>query len=254
MTQKAFKFGFLSGNALKLIACAAMLCDHAGVMLFPKCMLLRIIGRIAFPIFAFMIAEGCRYTRNKLRYFLTVLTCGIVFQAVYSVLQPDNTYLNIFLTFSCSILMVYLLGYVKRVCFSKEETYLKKVLSVSLFCMVMLSVYFFNRLLTLDYGFLGSMIPVLVSAFCFDEKTDCPAWLRRLDAAWMHVLCLAVGVFVMVAYRGGIRLFALLAVPLLLLYSGKRGKKKMKLFFYVFYPAHLVVLWLIGMAMQYFAG
>jgi hypothetical protein len=59
--------GFLTGNQLKLIAAGAMLADHVGLMFFPEAELLRIIGRLAFPIFAFMIAEGCKYTRNKLR-------------------------------------------------------------------------------------------------------------------------------------------------------------------------------------------
>lgn len=252
MAERSSRIGFLSGNMLKLIACVAMLLDHAGVVLFPKSVILRVIGRIAFPIFAFMIAQGCRYTRNKLRYFLTVLGCGIVFQAVYFILQPNDTYLNIFLTFSCSILMVYLLSYTKRVCFSKKESYLKKVLSVSLFCLLALAVFFFNRFLTLDYGFLGSLVPVLVSAFYLDGVEDCPEWMRRLDSNWMHVACLALGIGAIAVFRGGIRVFALCSVPLLLLYSGKRGRKSMKYFFYVFYPAHLVVLWLIRMAIEFF--
>ena len=57
----------LSGNALKIIGAITMLIDHMGVVLFPGIAILRIIGRISFPIFAFMIAEGCRYTKNKLK-------------------------------------------------------------------------------------------------------------------------------------------------------------------------------------------
>ena len=59
----------LSGNALKIIAAITMFIDHMGLMLFPKTLIFRYIGRLAFPIFAFMIAEGCRYTRNRLRYW-----------------------------------------------------------------------------------------------------------------------------------------------------------------------------------------
>ena len=55
----------LSNDRLKIIAAAAMLIDHIGAYLLPQVRILRIIGRIAFPIFAFMIAEGCRYTKNK---------------------------------------------------------------------------------------------------------------------------------------------------------------------------------------------
>ena len=64
--------GPLPGNALKIIAAIAMLADHVGLMFFPRVSLFRIVGRLALPIFAFMIAEGCRYTRNRLRYFLQI--------------------------------------------------------------------------------------------------------------------------------------------------------------------------------------
>lgn len=70
------KFGILNGNHLKLIAAFTMLLDHAGILLFPRVTLFRILGRLAYPIYAYMIAEGCRYTRNKLRYFLMVFGLG----------------------------------------------------------------------------------------------------------------------------------------------------------------------------------
>ena len=60
---------FLTGNALKILAAIFMTIDHIGVMLFPRMLILRIIGRLALPVFAFMIAEGCKYTRNKKKYF-----------------------------------------------------------------------------------------------------------------------------------------------------------------------------------------
>ena len=61
------KFGIFSNNVLKIIACITMLLDHMGFILFPQYPIFRIIGRIAFPIFAFLLAEGCYYTKNKLR-------------------------------------------------------------------------------------------------------------------------------------------------------------------------------------------
>ncbi|MBR6552622.1 MAG: hypothetical protein IKT89_07260, partial [Clostridia bacterium] len=65
------KFG-LTNNQLKIIAMFSMLLDHIGKVLLPQYPILQIIGRLAFPIFAFMIAEGCFYTKNKTRYFLTI--------------------------------------------------------------------------------------------------------------------------------------------------------------------------------------
>ena len=100
--------GIFNGNHLKLIGALCMLLDHMGILLFPQVRLFRILGRLAYPIFAFMIAEGCRYTRHKLRYFLMVFGLGAGCQLVYYFVSAD-TYLNILLTFSFSILLIYLM-------------------------------------------------------------------------------------------------------------------------------------------------
>ncbi len=76
-------FGFLNGNTLKFIACITMLIDHVGLILFPQFAIFRILGRISFPLFAFMIAEGCRYTKNKLKHFLMIFGLGILCQLAY---------------------------------------------------------------------------------------------------------------------------------------------------------------------------
>ena len=60
----------LTNNQLKIIAVISMLLDHVGKELFPQYTILQIFGRVAFPIFSFMIAEGCLYTRDKKKYFL----------------------------------------------------------------------------------------------------------------------------------------------------------------------------------------
>ena len=101
------KFGFLSSNLLKIIAMAAMVIDHASVIFIgPENTVWRHIGRIAFPIFAFMIAEGCYYTRNKLRYFLTIFLLGLGCQTVYLVAEK-SLYQNILITFSLSIIIIF---------------------------------------------------------------------------------------------------------------------------------------------------
>ena len=69
MEVKGNKIGIFSNSTLKIFACLFMLIDHIGFHLYPRIFELRLIGRLAFPIFAFLIAEGCKYTKNKLKHF-----------------------------------------------------------------------------------------------------------------------------------------------------------------------------------------
>ena len=70
-------YKILSGNALKLIAAVSMLLDHIGLLFFPSYGIFRIFGRLALPIFAFMIAESAKYTRNKKRHFFTMFSLAV---------------------------------------------------------------------------------------------------------------------------------------------------------------------------------
>ena len=65
-------------NLLKLVAMLTMLCDHAGKMLFPQYPVMRIIGRIAFPIYAYCLAAGCVYTRNPLNYLKRIVLLALI--------------------------------------------------------------------------------------------------------------------------------------------------------------------------------
>lgn len=212
----------LSGNALKLIAAAFMLIDHAGLLLFPGNMLFRIVGRLAFPIYAFMIAEGCRYTHNKTRYLGNLLALAVPCQIVYFLADGD-WYFSILFTFSLSIVTIYVLQY--------WRTKPSALSSAALLGTVIL-VYVLNRIFAIDYGFWGCMVPVFAAL-----PTGMP-----YDAPRNRVLSMTWGLIFLSLSLGGIQFWCLAAVPLLLLYSGNRGKYKMKAFFYIFYPVHLAVL------------
>ncbi len=213
---------FLTGNALKLIAAASMLCDHAGLMLFPQFPILRIIGRLAYPIFAFMIAEGCKYTRNRAKYFGMVFGLGVVCQTAYYIFARD-TYLSILITFSLSILTIYSLQNLKAK---------KNALSGLVFLSTVAGVWVLNRIFSIDYGFWGCMVPLFAAAFQNTKRDSLP----------VHITMLGIGLLLLSADLGGIQYCALLALPLLFCYNGKRGSWNLKYFFYIFYPLHLVLL------------
>ena len=93
---------------LKLLAAFSMLLDHAGLLFFPSEMGFRIAGRLTFPIFAFMIAEGYKYTRSRWRYWGMIAALAAVCQIVYFVAAGD-TYLSVLVTFSLAIPVVWVL-------------------------------------------------------------------------------------------------------------------------------------------------
>jgi hypothetical protein len=222
----------LSGNALKIIAAVSMLADHVGFLFFPDIQWLRIVGRLAFPIFAFMIAEGCRYSRNRLRYFLWVFLLGVVCQVVYTIAGSDGR-MNVLLTFSLSIALICLLQT------AKER---KKVIWWLLFGAAIAGCWLLLRTIWVDYGFWGVMTPVFASVFQVRRGSA----QSRYDRHTIHVAALGVGLAMLAYALGDIQIYGLLAIPVLLLYSGQRGKWKLKYFFYLFYPLHLAALQVIA--------
>ena len=208
---------------LKLLAAFSMLLDHVGLFFFPGEMGFRIAGRLAFPIFAFMIAEGCRYTRSRWRYWGMIAALAAVCQAVYYFAAGD-TYLSVLVTFSLAIPVVWAL---------REFQKTKKWYWAAAFCVLVAAVAYLNRILTIDYGFWGCMLPV---------------WAAAIPGA--PVAGLLCGLVALSADLGGLQWYCLLAVLPLACYNGTLGKRKLKYFFYIFYPAHLALLqglaWLLG--------
>ena len=128
------KFGIFSNNVLKIIACITMLIDHMGVVLFPKLMILRIIGRIAFPIFAFLLAEGCYYTRNKIRHLLVISGFAVVMQVVLF-LATRMTDFSILIHFSIAVLLCLVIDLIEK--FIRER---KLIVSIALVLSFIISV------------------------------------------------------------------------------------------------------------------
>jgi hypothetical protein len=221
----------LTNNQLKIIAMLAMLFDHIGKVLLPQYSILQIIGRLAFPIFAFMIAEGCYYTRNKIRYFLSVFLLGAGCQAVY-IIWEKSFYMNILLTFSLSIIFIFSLENYKKTKEKRIRILMLFTVITVLLIAVMLPVILIDQGFIIDYGIFGVLLPVAI--FYAPDK------LRKLiyTAGILILLTLDLG--------GGIQWWSLLSIPFLALYNQKRGKYNIKPLFYIFYPAHLVVIYLIS--------
>ena len=214
----------LTGNQLKLIAMLTMTIDHIGAILLPQYRFLRIIGRLAMPIYAFMIAEGCHYTHDRIAYFLRLAGLALLCQVVYA-LVDHSLYQCILVTFSLSVGLICTVENAQ-----KKGTSGTALAAAALFA----GIYFVCEKLSLyvpdfhvDYGFWGVLLPVIVY---FGGRS---VWAFL---AGLTVLCLS---------RGGLQWWAMLTVPLIALYNGQRGKHRLGWMFYLYYPAHLVVIYLI---------
>ena len=164
------KLKLLSNNTLKIIACIAMLLDHAAVLIFTASRypnlypILRSIGRIAFPIFAFMLAEGCFYTKNKTRHFLVFATFSIIIQLIYMAFDGWKFDASIMTVFLISIILIRYYDYAEKMFFSE-----KKWLGIILFiCLLMLVVGLFfldntkPEWFRNNYGYYGMIAPFIL--------------------------------------------------------------------------------------------
>ena len=219
----------LAGNQLKLLALVTMTCDHIGVTLFPQVLWLRIVGRLALPIFAYMIAEGCRHTHSRKRYLLSIVAVAALCQAVYLVAM-GSLYMCIMVTFSLSVALIYLWDYAKTRPAPQGGFLVLAALCVTwVLCEVPL---FPGTDFHIDYGIFGVLLPVLI----YMGRSGLQAFAMA-----------ALGLVFLNLSMGGIQWFSLLALIPLAFYDGTRGKAKLKYLFYIYYPAHLAVIWLIGL-------
>ena len=246
------KLRIFNSNTIKLFAALFMAIDHFGLIFFPFVDWLRMIGRISMPLFAFAIAEGCRYTKNKWKHFFLLFGLGVICQIVYFIFDPTTIYFGILITFSFSTLMIYALQFAKKCTFEERPNITRAVCAWLLFFLLVVGVYFFCQKFTVDYKFYGCMLPVFASIFDA-HRIPAPTLLKKLDILPVRVLSMEIPMILVTAFPTipilalnsmpqYIFVYSLLAIPILLLYNGEKGKRNMKYFFYIFYPLHLGLL------------
>ena len=236
-------FGGLTSNMLRTIAVLLMLSDHiwATYMSFGNWM--TYIGRMAFPIFAFQIAEGFVHTSNFKKYALRLLGFALVTEIPFNLFYCSrwfNPYhQNVLFTLLLGLLAIYVLDNVKKN-FTGKKVGLA-LLWLALICIA--SVLGF-----VDYGFLGMLTVVM-----FYILRDFPfAWLAQLVAMVLINIVFFEGQVFPVEILGksfeipsqGFAVFSLIPIWI---YGGKKGKssKIMQYGFYAFYPVHMLILYLI---------
>ncbi len=233
----------LSGSTLKILACVFMLIDHIGARLLPGYRILRVIGRLAFPMFAFFIAEGCRYTRHKAKHFGLIFGFGVIWEAVLITYYKEWDG-NIFLTFSLSVLLIYLWQWIKKSWYHREVWIV--LASLLLYGTAIGGVWLLTEHLHFEYGFYGVLAAPAAALFDYKDG-EAPRWMKRFDCLPVKLVLLSVILFLQAlpTIGHGVQVYALLAVIPLAFYNGTVGNRKLKYLFYVFYPAHLLVIHIV---------
>lgn len=226
----------LPQEALKLIACVTMLIDHFGHAIVPYLRvpymaelyyICRIIGRIAFPIYCFLLAEGMRRTRNPGNYILRLGVGILLAELPFDILIEGG-----FSWEYQSVMVTLTLGAVMLLCMQKTEKRWQKLLLILPFAIL-------AELAKCDYGGWGI---AMIAAFALLEGVSAQVLaLIFINAAMSSAIIIVFGI------RLSIQLFAVFAMMPIAFYSGEKltRNRAVQWGFYLFYPVHLLLLRMI---------
>jgi hypothetical protein len=228
----------MSSFTLKILACALMVVDHVAIIFFPANPIMRLIGRLVFPMFAYFIAEGYRHTKDPTSYLGRLFLFALISQPFYMFgFKYPTVHFNVFFTLAAGLYGIY--------AYEKTKSYIPLLFAMA-----------GAELVEASYGFTGVLMIFVIHKF-FNDYKRMALWVFIVNIlAGMHTIAMkyfADPNFIMSfsyiaehAVSGLVQPCAVLSVPLLALYNGKRGPNA-KYLFYIFYPGHLGVLGLIRM-------
>lgn len=229
----------MSGYTLKLIAIFTMLIDHMTAVLVPMdhpfYLIGRIIGRLAFPIFCFLIVEGLLHTKNINKYLLRLLIFAFISEIPFDLafyepgLNNDHIYhQNIYFTLFIGLLVIAIIHNLDKY-FKTKKVNKYNVSQIALSVLVLLTGCLVALLLYTDYSFVG-----ILMIWGFYKFKNNPTML---------IVCMIL----LNSLYGLEQMFAMLSLFLIKRYNGQRGPKINKFIFYGFYPTHLLILYLVKM-------
>ena len=247
--EKKVKFE-LTSAALHILAMAFMLLDHMWATVISENDWMTCVGRLAFPIFAFMIVEGYFHTRNLKKYAMRMLIFAIVSEIPFNLAVGGRIFYpvhqNVLWTFLIAIGLIRL----NEIAREKGKPWLRIITGAGTVALG----YIVGLLTMIDYFQIG-ILTVLVFYFfrerkwwCYIGQLVCLVYMNfEMLGGFGYVFELFGREFFFV--RQGLAVLALIPIWL---YRGRQGYhgKAMKYIYYGFYPVHLLLLWLIGLIMR----
>ena len=228
----------MSAFVLKIIALISMAIDHTGHLIYGGFSFMNYIGRIAFPIFAFQISEGYTHTSNLKKYFLRLLVFSLISQIPFmlflSMYSSDIFNLNIFFTLLLGLTAITIYDKLDKAKCSKYMHILYKLFGI----IIALILSCIAELAKCDYGYFGVLI--IFAFFLFRDKKV----LMNISFIILVLIYYAKNLLFSPASTIYLWLAICTISPLLFinLYNNKKGKS-IKYLLYIFYPAHLLILY-----------
>ena len=244
--MSAVMTGGISSATLHLIAMGAMLLDHIWAVGLVSSDVFTCIGRIAFPIFAFLLAEGFRRTKNRKRYAMRLFLFALISEVPFNLMVSGS----VFFPFHQNIYWTLLIGYGAMALNEKAARTGKGVFRVVTAVLTIICSYVLGFVLFVDYYGVGV---AMILAFYFFNEDDFLHHLGQFAALYyLNIEVLGgleyalefFGLEIMIPQQG----LALLALPIIWLYQGRQGyhSRAFQYFRYAFYPAHILILYLIA--------
>jgi hypothetical protein len=187
--------------------------------------ILNVIGRIAFPIFAFTLNEGYVHTRSLKKYLLRLFIFAVSIQ-MPSILFGYDYPMNIFFTLFLGLLSIYIFNL-------KKMNVILKIILIGF-------VLFFSQKFKLDYGIYGILVIINFNIFRNNKFKILMNFL---------VLNIYNVIFPKVFDLPDTQLFSLISLVFIFMYNGEKGRS-MKYFFYLFYPIHFFILEVIKFILE----
>lgn len=219
----------MSSFALHIWAMLLMLCDHLQLTLLPDLPILRCVGRLAFPLFAFMAVEGYLHTRSLKKYLLRLLMLAVISEVPFDLLVSGS----VFDPMHQNVIWTIILGLCCIRAFENISAGRKMMLSA----VVIIASLAAAIIARADYSSAGVL--TLLAFYAFRGNTVRCRLMQLLSLAFINLVLLG-GIEFAFPYQA----LAVLSLPIIWLYDGSQGPHNgfIKAANYLFYPAHILIL------------
>ncbi len=251
---------------IKIIASIFMVIDHIALLLLSNNLelqyVLRILGRISLPLFLLMSIEALYHSRNVIKYCLTLIILGFIFDLIVYFFDGKDFMGNMFTTIGMGILACYLI---------KKKNFYSLLAILPIGYVVVANI--FNDYVYAEYGIYGLVLIfsffISYEAVIYYEKKlsiktsiDIKAIQDVYDRRMKNIACslalvlvdvlfyafLRIGIFeFLLPYNMALQTYSIIAIPFLILYNGRKGYSNVviKYSFYAFYPLHIAIIYAI---------